>query len=170
LCEIETEIEKSAQMKLQGRLCPLSVSFSAWLIRYMFLGATAIEDKLQDGVPSTLKALLAADIKIWFVLCLVLSNVSSSLFCFLFLTGFSLEITYKLRSISAWPVICSVRAFFFNRVVGCILVFAFPEPDMEAEDRLFFFDKDVAQPEKIRQRIKVFSSFFLLFLLSCLQT
>lgn len=29
------------------------------------LGATAIEDKLQDGVPDTIETLLKADIKIW---------------------------------------------------------------------------------------------------------
>lgn len=29
------------------------------------LGATAIEDKLQDGVPQTIELLAKADIKIW---------------------------------------------------------------------------------------------------------
>lgn len=29
------------------------------------LGATAIEDKLQDGVPQTIEQLAKADIKIW---------------------------------------------------------------------------------------------------------
>jgi len=29
------------------------------------LGATAVEDKLQDGVPQTIEQLAKADIKIW---------------------------------------------------------------------------------------------------------
>lgn len=31
----------------------------------MLLGATAIEDKLQDGVPETIAALIKADIYVW---------------------------------------------------------------------------------------------------------
>lgn len=31
----------------------------------VLLGATAIEDKLQDGVPETIQALLEADIRMW---------------------------------------------------------------------------------------------------------
>ena len=31
----------------------------------VLLGATAIEDKLQDGVPETIEALLDADISMW---------------------------------------------------------------------------------------------------------
>lgn len=32
---------------------------------FQLLGATAIEDKLQDGVPETIARLSKADIKIW---------------------------------------------------------------------------------------------------------
>jgi len=32
---------------------------------FQLLGATAIEDKLQDGVPETISKLSKADIKIW---------------------------------------------------------------------------------------------------------
>lgn len=32
---------------------------------FQLLGATAIEDKLQDGVPQTIEQLSKADIKIW---------------------------------------------------------------------------------------------------------
>lgn len=32
---------------------------------FQLLGATAIEDKLQDGVPETISRLSKADIKIW---------------------------------------------------------------------------------------------------------
>jgi magnesium-transporting ATPase (P-type) len=45
MCAIEREIEVSAELNL--------------------LGATAIEDKLQDGVPHALKQLLEAGIKVW---------------------------------------------------------------------------------------------------------
>jgi len=32
---------------------------------FQLLGATAVEDKLQDGVPQTIEQLAKADIKIW---------------------------------------------------------------------------------------------------------
>lgn len=44
MCAVEKEIESAAGMKL--------------------LGATAIEDKLQDGVPAALKNLLDGEIKV----------------------------------------------------------------------------------------------------------
>eukprot|EP00468_Gymnochlora_sp_CCMP2014_P001334 CAMPEP_0167741550 /NCGR_PEP_ID=MMETSP0110_2-20121227/918_1 /TAXON_ID=629695 /ORGANISM="Gymnochlora sp., Strain CCMP2014" /LENGTH=1401 /DNA_ID=CAMNT_0007625613 /DNA_START=124 /DNA_END=4329 /DNA_ORIENTATION=- len=45
IAQIETEIERDAEMEL--------------------IGSTAIEDKLQDGVPEAIKSLLDASIKIW---------------------------------------------------------------------------------------------------------
>lgn len=36
-----------------------------WLLRVQLLGATAIEDKLQEGVPETIALLSLANIKIW---------------------------------------------------------------------------------------------------------
>lgn len=35
------------------------------IIVLQLLGATAVEDKLQDGVPQTIEQLAKADIKIW---------------------------------------------------------------------------------------------------------
>ena len=43
-CAIETKIEKAAQMKI--------------------LGATAIEDRLQDNVPQTIESLLDGGIRV----------------------------------------------------------------------------------------------------------
>jgi hypothetical protein len=45
-----------------GIICTMSIEVSAELD---LLGATAIEDKLQDGVPHALKQLLDAGIKVW---------------------------------------------------------------------------------------------------------
>ncbi|CAB1337477.1 unnamed protein product, partial [Coregonus sp. 'balchen'] len=40
-------------------------SYQQWLENLQLLGATAIEDKLQDKVPETIETLMKADIKIW---------------------------------------------------------------------------------------------------------
>lgn len=42
-------------------------SLGEWMRLFIFqlLGATAVEDKLQDGVPQTIEQLAKADIKIW---------------------------------------------------------------------------------------------------------
>lgn len=55
------------QCKPLGFLLFLSIYF---YVKYVFvcvqlLGASAVEDKLQDGVPQTIEQLAKADIKIW---------------------------------------------------------------------------------------------------------
>lgn len=41
------------------------VHYCEFCMSVQLLGATAIEDKLQDGVPQTIEQLSKADIKIW---------------------------------------------------------------------------------------------------------
>ena len=53
------------QNALQGRERLLSDSFSRIECRMKLLGATGIEDKLQDGVPDTIFNLRKAGIVVW---------------------------------------------------------------------------------------------------------
>lgn len=48
----------------QGRLLPGTLVLGT-LVVFQLLGATAIEDKLQQGVPETIALLTLANIKIW---------------------------------------------------------------------------------------------------------
>lgn len=41
------------------------MSLVCFYICFQLLGATAVEDKLQDGVPQTIEQLANADIKLW---------------------------------------------------------------------------------------------------------
>lgn len=51
---------------ISGFLNLLSVHFCVSICQnLMLLGATAIEDRLQAGVPETIATLMRADIKIW---------------------------------------------------------------------------------------------------------
>ena len=46
-------------------LYPNLILFRFFFQNLYLLGATAIEDKLQDGVPDTIEILLKANIKVW---------------------------------------------------------------------------------------------------------
>ncbi|CAJ1071117.1 phospholipid-transporting ATPase IC [Xyrichtys novacula] len=56
---------KEAQVSLSDRETALDTVYEQIENNLMLIGATAIEDKLQDGVPETIAKLAKADIKIW---------------------------------------------------------------------------------------------------------
>ncbi|CAN9515194.1 unnamed protein product [Ophioblennius macclurei] len=59
------EIHQRASTSLQNRALKLEESYELIEKNLQLLGATAIEDKLQDKVPETIETLMKADIKIW---------------------------------------------------------------------------------------------------------
>ncbi|XP_074505391.1 phospholipid-transporting ATPase IA isoform X4 [Sebastes fasciatus] len=59
------EIHHRASTSLQNRSLKLEESYELIEKNLQLLGATAIEDKLQDKVPETIETLMKADIKIW---------------------------------------------------------------------------------------------------------
>ncbi|XP_063732326.1 probable phospholipid-transporting ATPase IA isoform X4 [Eleginops maclovinus] len=59
------EIFHRAGTSLQNRALKLEESYELIEKNLQLLGATAIEDKLQDKVPETIETLMKADIKIW---------------------------------------------------------------------------------------------------------
>uniref|UniRef100_A0A8C4EKY6 Phospholipid-transporting ATPase n=1 Tax=Dicentrarchus labrax TaxID=13489 RepID=A0A8C4EKY6_DICLA len=59
------EIYHRASTSLQNRSLKLEESYELIEKNLQLLGATAIEDKLQDKVPETIETLMKADIKIW---------------------------------------------------------------------------------------------------------
>ncbi|XP_027147606.1 probable phospholipid-transporting ATPase IA isoform X2 [Larimichthys crocea] len=59
------EIYHRASTSLQNRALKLEESYELIERNLQLLGATAIEDKLQDKVPETIETLMKADIKIW---------------------------------------------------------------------------------------------------------
>uniref|UniRef100_A0A3B3VGL6 Phospholipid-transporting ATPase n=1 Tax=Poecilia latipinna TaxID=48699 RepID=A0A3B3VGL6_9TELE len=59
------ERHHEASMAIEGREDKLDVLYEDIETDLMLLGATAVEDKLQDGVPHTIEQLAKADIKIW---------------------------------------------------------------------------------------------------------
>ncbi|XP_034064078.1 phospholipid-transporting ATPase IA isoform X3 [Gymnodraco acuticeps] len=59
------EILHRAGTSLQNRALKLEESYELIEKNLQLLGATAIEDKLQDKVPETIETLMKADIKIW---------------------------------------------------------------------------------------------------------
>uniref|UniRef100_A0A1A7YXS2 Phospholipid-transporting ATPase n=1 Tax=Iconisemion striatum TaxID=60296 RepID=A0A1A7YXS2_9TELE len=59
------EIYHRASTSLQNRALKLEESYELIEKNLQLLGATAIEDKLQDKVPETIETLMKADIKIW---------------------------------------------------------------------------------------------------------
>uniref|UniRef100_A0A3Q3VS05 Phospholipid-transporting ATPase n=1 Tax=Mola mola TaxID=94237 RepID=A0A3Q3VS05_MOLML len=59
------EIHRRASTSLQNRALKLEESYELIERNLQLLGATAIEDKLQDKVPETIETLMKADIKIW---------------------------------------------------------------------------------------------------------
>uniref|UniRef100_A0A3Q3B9E7 Phospholipid-transporting ATPase n=1 Tax=Kryptolebias marmoratus TaxID=37003 RepID=A0A3Q3B9E7_KRYMA len=59
------EIHHRASTSLQNRTLKLEESYELIEKNLQLLGATAIEDKLQDKVPETIETLMKADIKIW---------------------------------------------------------------------------------------------------------
>ncbi|KAM8733509.1 phospholipid-transporting ATPase IA isoform 3-T3 [Acanthopagrus schlegelii] len=59
------EIQNRASTSLQNRALKLEESYELIEKNLQLLGATAIEDKLQDKVPETIETLMKADIKIW---------------------------------------------------------------------------------------------------------
>lgn len=70
LAVLYEEIEQDLKVKLTSRSCPWSdqthLASADWLLScFKLLGATAVEDKLQEGVPETIARLSLADIKIW---------------------------------------------------------------------------------------------------------
>uniref|UniRef100_A0AAX7SFU3 Phospholipid-transporting ATPase n=1 Tax=Astatotilapia calliptera TaxID=8154 RepID=A0AAX7SFU3_ASTCA len=56
---------KEAQVTMNDREAALDAVYEQIENNLMLIGATAIEDKLQDGVPETIAKLAKADIKIW---------------------------------------------------------------------------------------------------------
>lgn len=71
------------------------------------LGATAIEDKLQDGVPQTIEQLSKADIKIW----VLTGDKQGTLFSFVFLKQFH-EISHTvLKNKAALTSVCIIISF-----------------------------------------------------------
>lgn len=56
---------KEAQLDVANKDERLAQLYEKMECQMMLLGATAIEDKLQDGVPETIANLAAANIKIW---------------------------------------------------------------------------------------------------------
>ncbi|XP_012988267.2 phospholipid-transporting ATPase IA isoform X1 [Esox lucius] len=59
------EVFHRASISLQNRALKLEESYELIEKNLQLLGATAIEDKLQDKVPETIETLMKADIKIW---------------------------------------------------------------------------------------------------------
>ncbi|XP_041931094.1 phospholipid-transporting ATPase IA isoform X1 [Alosa sapidissima] len=59
------EVYQRASTSLQNRALKLEESYELIEKNLQLLGATAIEDKLQDKVPETIETLMKADIKIW---------------------------------------------------------------------------------------------------------
>uniref|UniRef100_A0A8C5H5F7 Phospholipid-transporting ATPase n=1 Tax=Gouania willdenowi TaxID=441366 RepID=A0A8C5H5F7_GOUWI len=59
------ELHHRASTSLQNRALKLEESYELIEKNLQLLGATAIEDKLQDKVPETIETLMKADIKIW---------------------------------------------------------------------------------------------------------
>uniref|UniRef100_A0A096M6C4 Phospholipid-transporting ATPase n=1 Tax=Poecilia formosa TaxID=48698 RepID=A0A096M6C4_POEFO len=59
------ERHHEASTAIEGREDKLDVLYEDIETDLMLLGATAVEDKLQDGVPHTIEQLAKADIKIW---------------------------------------------------------------------------------------------------------
>ncbi|XP_071314424.1 probable phospholipid-transporting ATPase IA isoform X7 [Trachinotus anak] len=59
------ELHHRACTSLQNRALKLEESYELIEKNLQLLGATAIEDKLQDKVPETIETLMKADIKIW---------------------------------------------------------------------------------------------------------
>ncbi|XP_035017476.1 probable phospholipid-transporting ATPase IA isoform X7 [Hippoglossus stenolepis] len=59
------EIHHRACTSLQNRALKMEESYELIEKNLQLLGATAIEDKLQDKVPETIETLMKADIKIW---------------------------------------------------------------------------------------------------------
>ncbi|XP_017545638.1 probable phospholipid-transporting ATPase IA isoform X2 [Pygocentrus nattereri] len=59
------EVHHRACTSLQNRALKLEESYELIEKNLQLLGATAIEDKLQDRVPETIETLIKADIKIW---------------------------------------------------------------------------------------------------------
>ncbi|ETE59168.1 putative phospholipid-transporting ATPase IC [Ophiophagus hannah] len=55
----------AASILLQGRAQELDKVYEEIEQNLKLLGATAIEDKLQDGVPETIHLLKRGDIKVW---------------------------------------------------------------------------------------------------------
>ncbi|KAM9741576.1 phospholipid-transporting ATPase IA isoform 2-T3 [Menidia menidia] len=59
------EIHQRASTSLQNRALKMEETYELIEKNLQLLGATAIEDKLQDKVPETIETLMKADIKIW---------------------------------------------------------------------------------------------------------
>ncbi|XP_078255336.1 phospholipid-transporting ATPase IA isoform X2 [Rhinoraja longicauda] len=59
------EVYQRASTALQNRILKLEESYELIEKNLQLLGATAIEDRLQDNVPETIETLSKADIKIW---------------------------------------------------------------------------------------------------------
>uniref|UniRef100_A0A8C5BFC6 Phospholipid-transporting ATPase n=1 Tax=Gadus morhua TaxID=8049 RepID=A0A8C5BFC6_GADMO len=59
------EIHQRASTSLQNRSLKMEETYELIEKNLLLLGATAIEDKLQDKVPETIETLIKADIKIW---------------------------------------------------------------------------------------------------------
>nr|CAI5828685.1 unnamed protein product [Callosobruchus analis] len=55
----------NSSMKKLAFLCITGKAANLIERKLKLIGATAIEDKLQDGVPETIAALLEADINVW---------------------------------------------------------------------------------------------------------
>ncbi|KAA8584633.1 hypothetical protein FQN60_008418, partial [Etheostoma spectabile] len=60
-----SELHQEAQVATSDRDAALDRIYEKIESNLMLIGATAIEDKLQDGVPETISKLAKADIKIW---------------------------------------------------------------------------------------------------------
>ena len=54
-----------AEIDTQNRDTMLEEAFESIESNLQLLGATVVEDQLQDDVPDTLQALMQADIKVW---------------------------------------------------------------------------------------------------------
>lgn len=59
------QVYHKAATSIQNRILKLEESYELIEKNLQLLGATAIEDKLQDKVPDTIETLMKADIKIW---------------------------------------------------------------------------------------------------------
>ncbi len=87
----------------------------------MLVGATAIEDKLQDGVPDCIANLALADIKIW-----VLTGDKQGLLAilrrmFVFLVSYAMETRWQWRRIMARRV-CRIENFIGIEPIRCVTV------------------------------------------------
>lgn len=63
--EAWSRLHKEAQVAMSDRDAALDRVYEQIECNLLLIGATAIEDKLQDGVPETIAKLAKADIKIW---------------------------------------------------------------------------------------------------------